>query len=450
MIATRAGGPGAQIVVVANRAALGRPALAQLSGTAVLLELARVLAQGPLRRTVTLVSTSGNGGGAAAAADELQRPVDAVLVLGDLASREPRQPLIVAWSNGGGVAPLRLQRTVARRFASRPADHSAPGTPTQLARFAFPFALGEQGVFGEAGLPAVTVSVNGERGPSPRARVSLKRMAALGRAMLRAVTALDRGPGRRRRSPGRRARHRAQVAPELGDAGARGRAAARAAGCAVDGFARLRRRREPIVAWSDLDPLRRGAVLRSRACSSASSASSRCCPTCRRSPSPRRSPSTAGPHRDARVALVFVLTGVVARAVATAPAVGAGRLGGRRAPGRCCSCSVRSPSSSGWSTRSRRCCSCPRCTCGCRSSPPGWRCAAARRWRSSPSACCRSRWSPSPTRSSLGLSADDFAWLWLLLTAAGHMGVGTWVVWSLFCGCVLGTVVLALRPRRRG
>jgi hypothetical protein len=46
VVGTRVAGQGAQIVVVADRAALGVGARAQLSGTAVMLELARVLARG--------------------------------------------------------------------------------------------------------------------------------------------------------------------------------------------------------------------------------------------------------------------------------------------------------------------------------------------------------------------------------------------------------------------
>src|SRR5262249_17980607 len=151
----RIGGPGAQIVVVANRGTVpptARGAAAQLSGTAVMLELARVLAQGTARRTLTFVSTSGDGGSAAAPAGAPPRPVDAVLVLGDLASHDPHQPLVVAWSERGGVAPLRLQRTVALALRQQTGlGNEMPSTATQLARFAFPFALGDQAIFGSAG-----------------------------------------------------------------------------------------------------------------------------------------------------------------------------------------------------------------------------------------------------------------------------------------------------------
>src|SRR5262249_21240204 len=48
---------------------------------------------------------------------------------------------------------------------------------------------------------------------------------------------------------------------------------------------------------------------------------------------------------------------------------------------------------------------------------------------------------------SLRMGADDLAWLWMLLVAAGQVGVLTWVLWSLVGACVVGTCVLALRSR---
>ena len=87
VVATRAGAPGAGLLVVAHRDAAQHGARAQLSATAALLELGRVFADGRLSRTMTLVSTSGGSGGNAGA-DEVARsvpgPIDAVLVLGDV------------------------------------------------------------------------------------------------------------------------------------------------------------------------------------------------------------------------------------------------------------------------------------------------------------------------------------------------------------------------------
>jgi Peptidase family M28 len=198
VLATQAGAPAPQLVVVAHRDAAGRGAEAELSGTAAMLEIARAVADGRLRRTITFASVSGGSGGAAGAADLAHRlgtPVDAVLVLDDLAGARARRPFVIGWSDGGGSAPLRLQRTVEAAVQSEiGADPGAAPARAQLARLAFPVTVTEQGELGRAGLPAVALSVSGERGPSPREPVSTPRLQAFGRAALRAIYALDNGP----------------------------------------------------------------------------------------------------------------------------------------------------------------------------------------------------------------------------------------------------------------
>jgi hypothetical protein len=47
---------------------------------------------------------------------------------------------------------------------------------------------------------------------------------------------------------------------------------------------------------------------------------------------------------------------------------------------------------------------------------------------------------------SLGLGPIDSSWMALLLVAGGHAGVGTWLVGSLFAGVALGVIAIALRP----
>ena len=253
VIAERAGTSDERVVVVAHRDAAGRGGAAELSGTAALLELARVFGA-PRRtaRTRTLVSTSGGSGGAAGArrlAEQLDGPINGVLVLGDLASAQARGAQVVPWSNDLGAASLRLRRTVQEAVATETGRE--PGTPrglSQLGRFAFPITLGEQGPMLEDGLPAVLLSVSGERGPPPGAEVSRERLEDFGRAALRTVTALDEralgGPAttadlltRRNVIPGWAVRLLvgALLLPPLV--------------AAVDAFARVRRRREPVGAW---------------------------------------------------------------------------------------------------------------------------------------------------------------------------------------------------------
>lgn len=198
VVATRPGRPGAGLVVVAHRDAAGAPAEAELSGTAALVELARVAAAGRLRRTVSFVSTSGGSGGLAGAREAIKRlpqPIDAVLVLGDLASRAVRKPWVVGWSNGGGSAPLRLRRTLeAAVRAETGQDPGGQRAPAQWARLAFPTTVSEQGAFGEAGEASVLLSATGELPPEAGAPVSERRLTVFGRAALRTIFALDDGP----------------------------------------------------------------------------------------------------------------------------------------------------------------------------------------------------------------------------------------------------------------
>src|ERR1700722_2175656 len=102
VMATRAGLTNGSIVVVAHRDALRAPAEADLSGTATLLDLGTVLSGETLKHTIVLASTSGSVGGAGAAqlARELPGPVDAVIVLGDLAGPRVRRPVVGPWWAG--------------------------------------------------------------------------------------------------------------------------------------------------------------------------------------------------------------------------------------------------------------------------------------------------------------------------------------------------------------
>ncbi len=213
VIAQRPGTTGeAPIVLLAHRDAAGAggsPAKAQLSGTAVLLELARVLATSETQRTIVLVSTSGGSGGNAGAADFAEHlgelasggwsggPIDAALVLGDLAGRSARTPLLGVLSDGPGSAPALLQSTVSSAIAQQTGMVAGtPGTLVQLAHMIFPLAPGEQAPLNAHGVPAVLVGLGGERPPPPDEPVSEARLEGLGRAVLAAVYALDQGaPG---------------------------------------------------------------------------------------------------------------------------------------------------------------------------------------------------------------------------------------------------------------
>jgi hypothetical protein len=197
VVATRAGQQNGSIVVVAPRDAVGSPATTQLSGTAVLLELARVLSGETLQHTIVLASVSGTAGGAGAAAlaRSLPQPVDAVIVLGDLAGATTREPVVVPWSNTQRVAPLVLRNTVGGTLQGQ-AGLSPGGTSLlgQLAHLVLPMAPSGQAPFDQAGDPAVLESLSGERLPGAHEQSSSGQINAVGRATLQAVNALDGDP----------------------------------------------------------------------------------------------------------------------------------------------------------------------------------------------------------------------------------------------------------------
>lgn len=255
VIATRLGAPGPGIVVVAHRDAAGPSARAELSGTAALIELARVFGGRTTNRTLSLVSTSGGSGGAAGAADlandlpEGNREPDAVIVLGDMASAQASRPWVLPWSDGPQLAPARLRRTV--EAALRLETGEEPGQPRaldQLARLAFPFAQTEQGAFNAAGVPAVAIQASGERAPEPGAAVSGERLRGFGRAALRAIDALDNGPALEER-PSAEVIIAGKVLPGWVMRLLVGLLLLPVLVAGVDGLARVRRRRTPVAVW---------------------------------------------------------------------------------------------------------------------------------------------------------------------------------------------------------
>ena len=197
VVGVRAGMGNGSIVLVAHRDSVYSPARPDLSGTAVLLELARVMSGESLNHTVVLASTSGSAGavGAERLAHTLPQPVDAVIALGDLAGTSVHGPVVVPWSDGQQVAPPVLRKTLASALAAQTAlSAGSTGLGGQLAHLAVPISATEQAPFGGAGEPAVLLSVSGERTPPANEPASLNQITALGRTVLQTVTALDAGP----------------------------------------------------------------------------------------------------------------------------------------------------------------------------------------------------------------------------------------------------------------
>jgi Peptidase family M28 len=255
VIARQVGQPGPGLVVVAHRDALGRGGRAELSGTAAMLELARVVRGGRLKRTVTFVSTSGGSAGLGGARDLARRlpgRPGAVLVLGDLAGQTVRRPFVAGWSTGDGVGSLQLRRTV--EAAVRKEAGTNPGgarATSQWARLAFPVTVGEQGPLVAADLPAALLSVSGERSPpadDPIVR-NPPRLQPFGRAALRTLTALDNTPTLGHGGSSHALVTLRKVLPVWAVRLLVAALLLAPALVAVDGFARVRRRHEAVVPW---------------------------------------------------------------------------------------------------------------------------------------------------------------------------------------------------------
>lgn len=196
VIGERAGLLSGTIAIVSHRDALGSPATAELSGTAVMLELARDLSGETQQHTVVLASISGSVGavGAARLAQTLPQPVDAVIVLGDMAGTSVTKPVIVPYSDDQRVAPPMLRNTVAGALSAQAGiSAGANSLGGQIAHLAFPMSSSEQAPLNSAGEPAVLLSLSGQRAPAADEPTSVGRIAGMGRAVLESLSALDGG-----------------------------------------------------------------------------------------------------------------------------------------------------------------------------------------------------------------------------------------------------------------
>lgn len=252
VIAERTGRDVRRLVVVAQRDAAQSEEAARLSGTAAMLELARLFEGRALRRTVTFVSTSGGSGGMEGVRDALRSingPTDAVLALGDLAGVQTRRPMVVPWSETSGTAPVRLRRTVENALQQETElDPGSPRALAQLARLAVPITLTPQGAAAAQGFSAVTLQVSGERGPAADTEVSRARLEVFGRGVLRSIGALDNGPDVPS-GPREYLLVQRRVMPSWTVLMLAGLLLLPALLGAVDGLARVRRKREPVAIW---------------------------------------------------------------------------------------------------------------------------------------------------------------------------------------------------------
>jgi hypothetical protein len=245
VIATRPGtasGEGA-IVVAAPRAGDGR---AGLASTAMLVELGRVLGGESLQRTIVLASADGVAG-ARRLAQTLRGPIDAVVVLGDVGSTHVTTPVVLPWSGREALAPAALRDTLATAFSAQTGIRAgAPHILSQLAHLAFPLTTSAQAPFADRGIAAVELSVSGERAPAAgNPAAGAGRLGEIGQAVLSTVSALDTtGPVA---APSAYVIVDHQVLPNWAIALFVLALMVPVALTTIDGLARARRRRHPLV-----------------------------------------------------------------------------------------------------------------------------------------------------------------------------------------------------------
>lgn len=251
----RTGTSPSQILVLAGRDADAVPDVAgSAADTAALMEMARVLGGRALRKTLVLASVDGSALGHAGArrlAASLGggEPVDAVLVLSELGAASKAPPALVQWSGDDSRGSVGLARTAAASVSRELGSSGGTGSvASQIVRLALPLGLGAQGVLLERDLEAIRFAGDGEL-PRNEAGLDGERFGALGSAVLRTLSAIDRlgrpdpGPdsyigGSRKLLAGSTlsALVLALLFPALA--------------AAIDGFARARRRRERVGPWS--------------------------------------------------------------------------------------------------------------------------------------------------------------------------------------------------------
>jgi hypothetical protein len=258
VIGRRAGRLRRQIVIVADRDARAVPdATGSAADTAALIELARVLQGRATSKTLVLVSLDGATLGEVGAREllsELPGPdlVDGVLAMSDLASPKRRGSLVQAWSTDEHRTGLGLQRTVAESIR-RELDSSAGSTGTlgQIARLSFPIGVGPQATLVANGYDAVRIAGSGELPPGgsgPVESIDADNLGSLGRATLRTITALDRGP-RPDHGPSSYVTAVSQVMPGWVLSLLAVTLLLPALVAAVDAFARARRQQVEVMAW---------------------------------------------------------------------------------------------------------------------------------------------------------------------------------------------------------
>ncbi|CAB4882363.1 unannotated protein [freshwater metagenome] len=245
--AVRTGFSQAKVVLAADRATPGSGE-APLTGTATLLELARAIGGRTVMHTVEFVSTGAGPGGALAEFTTPSESTIAAVALGETSGAGLHRPFVVPWAEARSVAaPLALERSAASALANETGLN--PGEPTsssRLARLALPLTTGDQGQLLSAGVPAVMVSSSGEEAINGSAMAG-NQLDSFGRAVLRLAGVLDGGSVKWPGAPSAAIPIRDRELPPWVLALLSGSLLAVALVVGVDGLARARRRRIPVL-----------------------------------------------------------------------------------------------------------------------------------------------------------------------------------------------------------
>jgi len=258
VLGRRAGETGRQVVVVADRDASGVPdAAGSAADTAALLQLARVFEGRPSEKTLVLASVDGSSLGQVGATRLMRSlpdpdQVEGIVTVSDLGYGGGDPPEGVGWSTNTDRASQRLQRTAAASVREE-TNTPVPGTGAagQVGRLSFPIGIGAQGVLLGGGYDAVRVAGGGEREDAPDAggdAVDRDRLGTLGRVMLRTVNALDQASSAPAK-PSAYVTVAGQVMPGWVLAVLGLALMLPALVASVDAFARVRRRRSPVMPW---------------------------------------------------------------------------------------------------------------------------------------------------------------------------------------------------------
>ena len=381
-------------------------------------------------------------------------------------ARRPRRarrrggPFVVPWSEAGGIAPLRLRRTVEAAVRSR--DRPRPGLAARARPARAPGGAADAdrrraplGARGRLGGDAV-----GQRRARARRRtreVSRARLQAFGRG----GAALDQRARQRARRAGRAARVRRRPAP--GAAALGGRADRRRCCCCRRWSARSTAWRACAAAASRsrswLRWLARGrrAVPARGARRAAARAGRRACPALRgrRRPDGAAGSTRAGARRRRRSSLVLGFVAARAGRRGCSACRGAratpGDVPGGAAAAIALALDAARRRASGSSTRTPRCCSCPPSTCGCSRSCPrcGCRARCSLALVLAGLRAVRARRAVLRARSS-ALDPLELAWMALLLLAGGTSGPLGVLAWSARPGLRRSARCSSRSRKRRG